>query len=195
LTLHDYAADVAAVIEALGVAPAHILGRTGGSRVARCLASDRPELVKSLILVTAGGLVPGDPRALAWVNAGPSSVPESQRLAVFQSFMLSPATTDPERVKRIYGFFPPAPTAGKAFMAANRATPVAKWWAGGGRVPMLVMQGLDDIIAPPANGRALRDEFPDRVKLVEIPNAGHALLFEQPERIAAEIMVFLTSLP
>ena len=30
-----------------------------------------------------------------------------------------------------------------------------------------------------------------RVKLVEIPNVGHALLFEQPERVPAEVVAFL----
>jgi pimeloyl-ACP methyl ester carboxylesterase len=41
------------------------------------------------------------------------------------------------------------------------------------------------------NGRALRDRFGGRVTLVEIPQAGHALLFEQPDRIASEVAAFL----
>src|SRR5215831_19320553 len=103
--------------------------------------------------------------------------------------MLSPAT-DPVRVEHIMRFFPSSPSAAKAFFAADAATPVSEWWSGG-RAPILVIQGLDDIVAPPANGRALRDQFADRVKLVEIPNGGHALLFEQPETVAAEVVAFL----
>src|SRR5262249_39202363 len=46
-SLHDLAADVAAVIEAFACAPAHVLGHAFGNRVARCLAADRPDLVRS----------------------------------------------------------------------------------------------------------------------------------------------------
>jgi len=88
LTLHDYAADVAAVIESLGVAPVDVLGRTGGNRVARCLASDRPDLVKSLILLAAGGLVrPTDSRAVEYLKNGPDAGPESGRLERFRAAM------------------------------------------------------------------------------------------------------------
>ena len=190
LTLHDYAADVAGVIESLHVAPAYVLGRAGGNRVARCLASDRPQLVKSLILVAAGGRIPpSDPKAVAWLNGGPEAFTEAERPAAFRAAMLSPAT-DPARVNHIMSFFPSWPAAGKAFFTANAATPVNEWWAGGS-ARMLVIQGLDDLLAPPANGRALRDQYGDRVKLVEIPSAGHALLFEQPERVATEVIAFL----
>ena len=191
LTLHDYAMDVAAVIEALGVAPAHVLGRAGGNRVARALAADRPPLVKTVILVAAGGLVPGDPKAIAAMTSwSQATVPEPQRLAAFQSSMLSPST-DRARVKP----FATWPAASKAQRAADAATPVDEWWTAGNHVPMLVIQGLDDVIAPPGNGRALRDRFGARVTLVEIPQAGHALLFEQPEKIASEVAVFLKAHP
>jgi pimeloyl-ACP methyl ester carboxylesterase len=34
------------------------VGHAFGSRVARCLAADRPELVRRVVLPAAGGLVP-----------------------------------------------------------------------------------------------------------------------------------------
>jgi pimeloyl-ACP methyl ester carboxylesterase len=71
ISLHDLAADVAAVIEALGCAPAHVLGHAFGNRVARCLAADRPDLVRSFILLAAGGLIaPPTPLGSAFRNAG-----------------------------------------------------------------------------------------------------------------------------
>jgi pimeloyl-ACP methyl ester carboxylesterase len=45
----------------------------------------------------------------------------------------------------------------------------------------------------PANGRALKAELGSRAKLVELPNAGHALLFEQPDRVTAEVLAFVKS--
>ena len=74
VTLHDLASDVAGVIEALDCAPAHVLGHAFGNRVARCLAADRPALVRSVIVLAAGGLI-GPPHL--W--ARPSVLPAPQR--------------------------------------------------------------------------------------------------------------------
>ncbi|MGA2950682.1 MAG: hypothetical protein ABSD80_00420 [Caulobacteraceae bacterium] len=43
-----------------------------------------------------------------------------------------------------------------------------------GGKPVLVVQGLDDGIAPPESGRDLEGLYPDRVTLVEIEATGHA---------------------
>ena len=65
-SLHDLAADVAGVISALGPATVHVLGASFGTRIARCLAADRPDLVRTVILVGAVGLVTSnDPEAVA----------------------------------------------------------------------------------------------------------------------------------
>lgn len=81
--------------------------------------------------------------------------------------------------------------AGLAQEGAARATPLAEWWAGG-EAPMLVVQGLDDHIAVPENGRQLQREFPRRVRLREVADAGHLVLFERPEAVIAEVLSFLT---
>ena len=56
---------------------------------------------------------------------------------------------------------------------------------------MCVIQGLDDSTAVPENGYVLKEQLGERVRVVDIPNAGHALLPEQPAAIASEIIVFL----
>ena len=43
----------------------------------------------------------------------------------------------------------------------------------------------------PENGKRLAAEFPDRVKLVEISKAAHALLPEQPEQVANAVLAYL----
>ena len=61
-----------------------------------------------------------------------------------------------------------------------------------GVAPMLVIQGLDDPLAVPANGHALREQLGgDRVEVVDLANASHAMLPEQPETIARELLAFL----
>ncbi len=57
ITLHDLAQDVADVIREFG-GSAHVVGRAYGNRVARMLATDHPECVRSTTLVAAGGLIP-----------------------------------------------------------------------------------------------------------------------------------------
>jgi pimeloyl-ACP methyl ester carboxylesterase len=186
LSLTDYATDVAGCLDALDVSEATILGFGGGNRVARRLAVIRPDLVDGLVLVAAGGLVPGDPEALALMElwAG-REAPLSERIAAFRASMLSPAT-DPESLD------PPIvdPVAFQAQMAALNAAPLEDWWSGGS-AEMLVLQGEDDRIAPPANGQALEDEFGDRVTLVNVPDAGHMLLVEQSNRVAQELLAFI----
>jgi len=61
ITYHDLASDVAATIDSLVGHPATIIGHDFGNRIARTLASDYPRLVKQLILLSAGGMVPRSP--------------------------------------------------------------------------------------------------------------------------------------
>jgi pimeloyl-ACP methyl ester carboxylesterase len=65
-----------------------------------------------------------------------------------------------------------------------------EWW-GAGTAPLLVIQGLDDEIAPPDNGYALREQFGDRVRIIDLPRAGHFLLLEQPEAVTHAIAEFV----
>lgn len=186
LSLTDYAEDVEGVLESLNIRNATILGFGGGNRVARRLAVIRPDLVAGLVLVAAGGLVAGDAEALALMQLwAEGEAPAEERVAAYRASMLSPDTApgavDPPIVD---------PTAFEAQMAALNATALEDWWSGGS-AEMLVLQGEDDLIAPPGNGVALREEFGDRVTLVTIPEAGHMLLVEQSARVADELLEFI----
>lgn len=78
----------------------------------------------------------------------------------------------------------------RAQRASDVRTPLKEWWAGGSTLT-LVVQGMEDVVALPENARRLAAEFPERVTLVEIPHAGHALLPEQPEQVAKVILAYL----
>jgi pimeloyl-ACP methyl ester carboxylesterase len=82
------------------------------------------------------------------------------------------------------------PDVAKAQMAATRATPAEGWWNAGSATPLLVIQGLQDVVAPPENGHMMKDEMAGRVELIDIDGAGHAMLPEQPEKIAQAIIDF-----
>jgi pimeloyl-ACP methyl ester carboxylesterase len=188
ITLHHLAADVAGVIEALAVTPAHVVGHAFGSRVARCLAADRPELVRRVVLPAAGGLVPTDPEARrAAYRLRHETLTEAERLALQQAAYLSPAS-DPRLMAQVEKS--PLWDEGDLTETVSQATPVAEWWAGG-TAPILVVQGLDDRRAPPGNGWALRDQVGERMRVVDIPQAGHFLVLEQSHAVAEAVTVFL----
>ncbi|MFW9877513.1 MAG: alpha/beta fold hydrolase [Candidatus Thorarchaeota archaeon] len=192
LTLHDLANDAARVIKMLGEKPVHVLGWAFGNRVARCLAEDYPQLVKTVILLAAGGRVPPDPETLKhFIVLGKPDSNREERLKALKFLYFSPSSNTDTVIRGFRGFRT-WPEASRAHSKASQATPLMEWW-NGGQAPMLVIQGLDDNTAVPENGYILKKENEERVKLVNIENAGHFMIYEQPEEIAKEIISFLSS--
>lgn len=74
--------------------------------------------------------------------------------------------------------------------AAVQRTPREDWWAAQVE-SVLVVQGLEDAIAPVENGRRYRNESAPHARVVEITGAGHALLPERPDEIARVVTTFL----
>ena len=62
-SVHDDVADLAALIEQAGIAPANVVGNSFGAIIALRLAAERPELIRSLIVHEPPlvGLLRGDP--------------------------------------------------------------------------------------------------------------------------------------
>ena len=68
-----------------------------------------------------------------------------------------------------------------------------EWWSAGS-VPLLELQAGNDPFMPPEKRSELRDEFGARVTTVLIPDAGHALLPEQPKAVVAAIVGWVRKL-
>jgi pimeloyl-ACP methyl ester carboxylesterase len=77
-----------------------------------------------------------------------------------------------------------------AHVATSRGVALEDWWDAG-TAPILVIQGLDDEIAPPGNGHAPREQFRERVRVIDLPRAGHFLLLEQPEAATRAVAEFV----
>ena len=189
VTLHTLAGDVAGVIEALKLAPANVAGHAFGNRVARMLDADRPKLVRSVILLAAGGKVapaPAADRALKIIFT-----PDSKEAEVLEAMKYM--VGNPADVQKVWQILKPcrAPGAAGIEYEAGKATPLKEWWAPPGKTKYLVLQGADDQAAPPENGVLLKKELGNRATLVEIPKAGHLVLVERPEKVADEIVSFL----
>lgn len=190
LTLHDYAADVAAVIDQDAKGPVVVVGHAFGNYVARMLATDRPDLVSKLVLAAAspGKLPPGE--------EGPVIAPDIRK-AIDASKDL--ALPDAERLKALRtAFFAPGndphvwldgwhPDVAAAEGAAEQATNRDEWFAGG-HAPILVLQAANDTVAPIGQSSVLKDMLGDgRVSVLLIDHAGHALVPEQPAAVAEAI--------
>lgn len=189
VSLHDLAADVSAVLDAVGSGVAtrvFVLGHAFGNRVARAFASGFPERVRATLLLAAGGRVPPQidvEEAFATIFSTP--LPDALRGPVIRKAFFAGSNAVPDYW--MGGWYP------STLLIQTRATtqtPVESWWDGG-NAPILVLQPRDDVLAPPGNAELLSQAFPERVRVIEIPEAGHALLPEQPERVARSVIEFL----
>lgn len=188
-TLHDFANDVAAVIGELSSGPVVLIGHAYGNRVARTVATDHPHLVQELVLIAAGGLIPIRKEIVAAMRGSMTpGLSREERLSHLSKAFFAPAN-DPS--VWLDGWWPEAALAQSA---AVRATEVEDWWEAGGK-PITVLQASDDAIATRENAEDLARRLGDRVKIVEISGAGHAMLPEQPEQIAVAVLKVVRGAP
>ena len=76
--------------------------------------------------------------------------------------------------------------AAAAQMVTVRATPARTWWTAGG-APLLLVQAVEDPIAPSGNADALRRDVGSKLTLVTLAHASHAMLPEQPAAIGVAL--------
>lgn len=187
LTLHDLAEDVAAVIETQTRAPVMLIGHAFGNRLARTMAADRPELVSRVGLLACGGLIEMPEKAMkALIGCFDESLPPDEHMECVRYGFFAEGN-DPEVWRD--GWYRPVMLMQSS---AVRATPVEDWWEAGGQ-PILVVQATEDAIALPANAHDLKKRLGERATLVELPNAGHAMLPEQPKKIVEIICSYIES--
>ncbi len=190
LTLRDNARDVATVIGKVGAAPAIVVGWAYGNRVARMIASEQPEIVRGVVLIAAGGKYPPKPEVLTTMRkVQDMSLPLEQRAEAARIVLYGPKSTISVPEMRLDEV---SATTIKAQSLAP-TVPLEAWWDGG-KAPMLVLQGLHDVIAPPENGRSLRRDHPERVTLVEFEDLGHSMARERPDLVVDAIVSWAKNL-
>jgi pimeloyl-ACP methyl ester carboxylesterase len=184
LSLRDLAADAMAAAPHDG--PIIVIGHDFGQRVARMIAALYPDRVETVVMLGAGGKVPmrsGAGEALRAVFD--PALPSDKHMDAVRSAFFAPGN-DPEVWRG--GWYP---AVARMQVAAAKASRAEEWW-GAGKARLLVVVGLHQhVVAPPDNGRLIKDEFGDRVTLQEIDGAGHAMLPERPKQVAAAVLNFL----
>jgi pimeloyl-ACP methyl ester carboxylesterase len=183
--LHDCAADIAAVIEADGGGAALVAGHAFGNRVARMLATDRPELVRGVCLIAANvGHAPSTPPIRAAIrNSADPTLPDDERLKALRYAFFAPGN-DPR--PWLQGWHPEVLAAQR--IAGDRTSRQADY--AGGSAPILYLQRGHDPLAHVEDAHAFKRALGDRVTVIVIDNASHAAIAEQPVAISRALIAF-----
>jgi pimeloyl-ACP methyl ester carboxylesterase len=174
-----FADDAVAVLDAAGVAAAHVVGHSMGGRVAQWLAADHPERVRRLVLIatTSGDRSASrrDPAAVADLLSGDRARMEP----LF--FDAGWARRHPEDVDR---FFTRTATreALRGHFAASRDHDGAAI-LDRIRARTLVVHGSHDALTPVPHGEVLAERIPDAT--LAVFDAGHGLHLDTPEAVEA----------
>ena len=181
LTLHDYARDVAVVIERLAGGPCFILGHAFGQWVGRCVAADHPHLVRGMILAAAAAKSADPALREQLAKCVDTSLPDAVRLAALRVAFFAPGHDPSPWLDNWH------PVAAKSQRAASAATPQHEWWSAGS-APVLDLQAELDPWRPAETRSGIRDDLgAARVTVCVIANASHALIPEQPEAVVRAV--------
>lgn len=191
-SLAEQTEDAAAILDALGVQRAYVLGSSSGGYVAQQLAIAYPGRVAALVLVGSplslrrraafadevDGLT--DPIDEDWVR---------NSLSWFPLLHAIPAWYIEDRVRD--GVRMPAHAWKRILDGLCAATPPTE--AGTIHAPTLILWGAQDNLLP----RSQQEELAARIAgsvLKVYPDVAHAVLWECPDRVAEDATAFLSSL-
>ncbi|WP_167042506.1 alpha/beta hydrolase [Salinibacterium sp. ZJ454] len=194
-TVADFAEDVVLFLDAIEavdpVVPARavLVGHSSAGLVARAVAATHPERVAGLVLIGSPYSLHGrrpafldaleqlqdpiSPDALAPILdefPAPPSLPAAVRDAVARDARATPARVWKQTFAGLTSAPPPAPP---------RHPP-----------PTLVLHGADDAFLDPSDAEALRRDLSG--ELVIVDGAGHIVLWDDPSRVAHELLRFLS---
>lgn len=196
----DLAADAAALMDHLSLGPSHIVGYSLGGAVAQELAISRPDLVRSLVLLSSWA------RSDGWFKAQMRSWQairqrywddEPAFLDALGVFLWSPATyatpglVDGFHTAMVSEDPRQRPDGWMRQCDADIAHDAADG-LGTVTVPTLVIVGDDDICTPPRYARELCALLPN-AELLEIPDAGHGAFAESPAVFNQAVAAFLAN--
>jgi len=201
-TVADMAADTAALMDALAIPRAHILGHSLGGFIAQQIAITRPDLTHRLILAatTHGGpdAIPLPAEALAILTGRDGDPITLARRGI--DFAAAPGFTQrkPHLVQILINYRLTIPVPGHAYRAQVLAgAGMANFTADEVRnrlstihAPTLALTGSEDRVVPPGNAALIAEKIPN-AKAHILPGLGHIFPIEDPETTAHALITFL----
>jgi len=192
-SIADLADDAAALLAALELTPAHVLGISMGGMVAQELVLRHPDAVRDVVLgcTYAGGegSALSDPALIQELALTAMSGNRDAAIRAGWHANVSAAhAADEASFARFRDAALDVPAALPTILAQLQAIATHDTSARLGEVavPALVVHGTEDRMIPVANARAIADRIPG-AKLEIWDDIGHLFFWEQPER-AAELV-------
>lgn len=197
----EMADDAAALLRALGVARANVVGISMGGFIALELALRHPSLVSKLVLIatSAGGRTHVRPRALMTLRFLLRALGRGEhgaRTKAYYPVIAGPGyfhehPDDLEQSAEIARYRPQSTQAFRRQQRACLRHDVASS-LGDIHVPTLVLHGEADPLVRVENGRYLAAHIPG-ARLITYPGAGHLLIAERAAEVNRAILDFLQS--
>ena len=196
LSFTDFADDVVRVIDWIGARAAHVCGLSMGGRIALDLIGRHPDRVLSLTLAdtSAGSKESQDPaKVAAFLDARRKPLLDGQTPAqlapVLVEALIGPNATPDQRAMLTASLAAlHAESYVKTLEAVTRFTDFPDF--ADIAVPVLVITGSEDRVAPPHIARAMAETIPG-ARFAEIAGAGHVSNIEAPEAFEAVLDAFL----
>lgn len=196
-TMRTLAEDAAALLGALGIKRAHILGASMGGFIAQELALMYPALVERLVLVCTsfGGPnhVPASPE-IVHAFLSPEGLNTEERVRAGLSIAFTPRflAEHPDEVEDLVRRRLAHPVSESTFLAQIHAVMAfdVEDRISALQAPTLVITGDADILIPPENSRNLAARIPN-ARLHVIEGAGHAVFIEQADAFNRAVLEFL----
>ncbi len=186
--------DAAALIEKLGIGPVHFCGLSLGGIVGMRLAIDRPDLIRSLLLLDT--TADAEPYKLKYKAMTVVFRVLGIRLiapSVMQALYGKTALNDPARADERQDWMQQLiMNRNSIWRAANGVIERKSILGDLGKItaPTLVMVGDEDTSTPRAMAERIAGAI-HQAKLIVIPGAGHGSTLEQPAIVTAAIGAFL----
>ncbi len=192
-TIRQMARDAAAVLDAAGLAAAHVIGASMGGMIAQELALTYPARVLSLLLAcTSHGALLARwprfvrPRGIKWGEA------ERRERELALAPLLYAPSTPLDRIHEDLDIQCRSNWTYKGFL--NQFSGILLWSSyrrlPAIRVPTLVVHGDCDRLIPHQNGRVVASRIPG-AQFRLIPDAGHILTTDQPEACTRLMVEFV----
>lgn len=195
VTIADLAADQAALLDAFGVAKAHVAGLSIGGMVAQAFAARSPERVRSLALMATSAHLPP---AQFWHDR--AALVRTSGIGAAADLVLPRWFTEPYRARHpevIAGFrrrFNQTDPQGYARCCEAIAAWDHRERIGATKAPALIIVGSEDPATPPAMAEELRQHIPG-AEMVVISGASHIISVERADAVTAYLAAFLDRQP